>query len=92
MARLPDLLEKSTMPEVDKLFIAAKVTADVYNYVTVKLYLEDGQQILEIDEFNYDEWANSVTGERGKSPHGTCTKYRKIDDDWDAQKITHYGG
>lgn len=92
MNRLPDALAATTMPHADKEFITANVHAKIYGFVTVKMYLKDGHQILEIDEFNYDEWVHSVTGERGKSPHGTHAIFKKVDNDWNMGTVTHYGG
>jgi hypothetical protein len=65
---------------------------DNNKYVTVKIYLKNSEQILEINEFNYDEWVNSVTGKRGKSPHGSERIFKKVGNKWQMRKVSHYGG
>ena len=92
MSRLPDALNGSTLSDADKIFITANVSTGVYEFVTVKMYFKDGDQILEIDEFNYDEWVHSVTGERGKSPHGTHAIFKKMGDNWEMGEAIKYGG
>ena len=92
ISRLPDALAATTLSDTDKISIAANVHTGIYEFVTVKMYLKYGHQILEIDEFNYDEWVHSVTGERSKSPHGTHAIFKKVDDNWELVEVTQYGG
>ena len=92
MSRLPDALNGSTLSDADKRFITANVSTGGYEFVTVKMYFIDGEQILEINEFNYDEWVHSVTGERGKSSNGTHAIFNKIGDNWEMGEVTNYGG
>ena len=92
MNRLPDALNVSTMSEADKRFIVANINTGIYEFVTVKMHPKGGVQILEIDEFSYEEWVDAVTKERGKSPNGTHTIFKKIGGDWEMDEVTHYGG
>ncbi len=92
MSRLPDALNGSSLSDSDKKFITRNVSTGIYDFVSVKLYLKNGEQILEIDQFKYDQWIHSVTGERGKSPHGSRRSFKRIGGNWEMREVVNYGG
>ena len=84
------LHERNVEPESQRFILSH--LSPVYSYVTIKRYQENGVTHLLIDEFNYDEWKNSITGEVGKSPHGTKSNYSYTKDGWEGTEVVNYGG
>ena len=87
-------IAKSSISDEDKKFIIQNIDFDRvgYKYISIRIYLKNNQEILEIDRFNYDEWTHSVTGEKGKSQHGSMDEFNKVDDEWQGTVSMEYGG
>ena len=85
-------LHNSQLDKDDQEFILKNISPTINSYISVKMYKAGSKAVLEIDEFNYSEWTNSQTGEKGRSPYGKVSKYRKTKNGWEGTGICRYQG
>jgi hypothetical protein len=85
-------LERSRLSKTEKELVSKRVSAKTYKYFSVERRTLNGETQVIIDQYSFDHWTNSKTGEKGKSPHGSRTTYTKTNGVWFPISGNFYGG
>jgi hypothetical protein len=85
-------LKSAQLSKTEKDLVSKRVSAKIYKYFSVERVKKNGETQIIIDQYRFDHWTNSKTGEKGKSPHGSRQTYIKTNGVWFPISGCHYGG